>query len=688
MTNTIYTNEELKQTIHALLLEKQRVQDLEEQLQNVDKSQLLELSERLTDLEEENEVLKQQHQAIKKHLIKSEENYQASQKTVEEINKSLEEASEQSLRHQQRIEKLVSIIKDKERTLSEYQQFEYGFKKTNEKKQALESELESERDTIELLKRKEEALLEKLHESHDREQQVEKNLQFLHKKHEELQAEAALIQQEHHVANSLLNTHHDAHRKASLQIKELSELLSQEKIEKEEAAEELLILQKQFDPLKNKVYASQHELAHLQSKHQATLELVTLLTQEKQQLLGSLSAKNQLFEGAENELELIKQMVANGLRETQELEARYLEAVNEKVLAISKTHQTQQHVEKQREEIRSLRDQLKEHIHLYHQIKEQSEQFHQSLQEAHNEKVHKLSEEIRLLTAQIDKASQDTVELHKYVNQNAHLKEELERVSKQLECAFGERQIAETQVEQLSLDLKEKEGELDGFYLQISTLLQEKQQIEQTLSSIQSEQEENEGRVRTAQQHLAKKMRETALLNDRIEEQNAELGVLQSRFEEAQLKMAQLQTHIDLQQQQEKQLQEKLHEQIKTAETQIHKWEDKYFHMYDKWQITESSNRELKALEEKYSQMQALVANLGSLLGAPLVGVSVTPVNVAPVKLSEEPLPKRSAVVVQQPSPEVKAEIRNASQPEALFSDQGLFDRPEPPVRYKQNLFD
>ena len=53
----------------------------------------------------------------------------------------------------------------------------------------------------------------------------------------------------------------------------------------------------------------------------------------------------------------------------------------------------------------------------------------------------------------------------------------------------------------------------------------------------------------------------------------------------------------------------------KGNESQITKWEEKYFRMCEKWQESENRVRELRKFEEKHLQMQSLIANLGNFMG-------------------------------------------------------------------------
>jgi len=100
-----------------------------------------------------------------------------------------------------------------------------------------------------------------------------------------------------------------------------------------------------------------------------------------------------------------------------------------------------------------------------------------------------------------------------------------------------------------------------------------------------------------------------------MEEQQANLADLAQNVEIQKTQLAQLQASVDLYQRQEKRLQDQLHDALKGTESQVTKWEEKYFRMYDKWQESENKIRELKKFEEKHLQMQSLLANLGNFMG-------------------------------------------------------------------------
>src|SRR5262249_213587 len=135
------------------------------------------------------------------------------------------------------------------------------------------------------------------------------------------------------------------------------------------------------------------------------------------------------------------------------------------------------------------------------------------------------------------------------------------------------------------------------------------------IANMQTQLSELEGEVRKAQQHLAKKVKELTLLEDKQEHQNHIHAELQKNIAQSNVRIAELQTALDLQIQQQKRLEEQLQESLKAAETQQNKWEQKFFALYEKWQAGDVRIKELEKLEEKHKQLQSLLSNLGSIMG-------------------------------------------------------------------------
>lgn len=277
--------------------------------------------------------------------------------------------------------------------------------------------------------------------------------------------------------------------------------------------------------------------------------------------------------------------------------------------------------------------------------KQELEQHHQS-QEETTQKIQFLQTELVLeqrKNQQKVESLQQSLDLFRNNNdQNPlqekyeQLKEEALTLSQQLEEALEARIAAEKKMTALQEQFQSQQDELHQSETRLGTLLTEHDHLQREGAEWHLLFEESESRLKAAQQHLAKKVKEVTLLNEKNEELHAHLTGLQQSLETSNAQIHHLQTHVDLYQKQEKRLQDQLHDALKGTESQVSKWEQKYFHMYDKWQESEARIRELKKYEEKHAQMQALLANLGSVMGPSITSGNVTQEPPKTVEIEDE----------------------------------------------------
>lgn len=190
------------------------------------------------------------------------------------------------------------------------------------------------------------------------------------------------------------------------------------------------------------------------------------------------------------------------------------------------------------------------------------------------------------------------------------LKEEWKQLSDELEEITELKNAAELKKQELSslLVMQEKqskhwEEEATHYKQRCETLENEKQKTQLLF-------EESENNLKTAQQHLAKKVKENTLQSEHIEElQNRIVEFIQT-IESQKVQITQLQVGVDMYQKQEARLHEQLHEALKGTDSKIVKWEDKYFQMHEKWQQSERHLIELKKIEEKYHQVKRFLNTL------------------------------------------------------------------------------
>jgi hypothetical protein len=137
--------------------------------------------------------------------------------------------------------------------------------------------------------------------------------------------------------------------------------------------------------------------------------------------------------------------------------------------------------------------------------------------------------------------------------------------------------------------------------------------------------EDLDSRLKIAQQHLAKKVKESALLSNELNHLELRLTESERSSQDTEFHINRMESEIESLHKNEKKLQESLNEALKNNEIQVAKWEEKYFQMYDKLQAIEIKNQELMKVQERHLRMQALLNNFGSLMHTPLAESEVLP---------------------------------------------------------------
>lgn len=364
-------------------------------------------------------------------------------------------------------------------------------------------------------------------------------------------------------------------------------------------------LREELDQAQKKAKALEQELVESRQKAQQDLS-------QLQQLASSSSSSESTdihtAQLLQEELATIKQTLAQGTQETKALEARYVEVLNEKIDLESQLKQLHIQFEHQTSNVAALQTKL-------HQIEQQKKKLENQVytKESELNEKNKLLQDLQQQAQQLKEWKQEKEFIQDKYEQ---LKDEWIQVTERLEEALTIRSQAEHQLIQLESLAQEQRMHLQEHTHQILSLDQDKQMLLLECQQLKNLLEDSEARLKVAQQHLAKKVKEAALLNEKLEEHHNHLIDLEQITEEQKSQLAQLQSHVDLYQKQEKRLQEQLHEALKGTESQVAKWEEKYFRMYDKWQESENRIRDLKKFEEKHQQMQSLLANLGTFMGA------------------------------------------------------------------------
>lgn len=294
-------------------------------------------------------------------------------------------------------------------------------------------------------------------------------------------------------------------------------------------------------------------------------------------------------------------------QEIKALENRYIEILNEKIGLEHQCKQLQLKIDHQSSNLTSFQMQM-------HRAEDEKQIFETALRvkEAEFSESFKKCQDLQNRICVLDERV-----LGKEFVQDKYeqLKDEWTQLGERLEENIELRTHAEKYAARLEASVSEQEVQLKEYTQELQILSEEKKNLESDKDQLKTLLNESEMRLKIAQQHLAKKVKESTLLNERVEVLQIDLKDFTQTMEQQKNQLMQLQASVDLHQKQEKRLQEQLNEALKGAESQVAKWEEKYFQMYDKWQESEKKIHDLKLIEEKHHQMQNMLANIGNFMG-------------------------------------------------------------------------
>ncbi|WP_237754034.1 hypothetical protein [Parachlamydia acanthamoebae] len=311
---------------------------------------------------------------------------------------------------------------------------------------------------------------ERLAVSHKHAEQLDRVIHFLRERLEEANLEAQQLKEDYQKSQEYIQEF--SHEKEQFKI-----LLSEEQQTKAEALEEVSALRDQFSTLKNRVLEAEKQAQQIQTLHSENVQ------------------KNRL----ENEL---NQSFQQNLRELKEKENLLQEALTEKNHAVQRAHQIQQDLDKHKDLARTLREEVAE----IHRVKTELEANYQKEMQCSLQ----LKAQRKEIDAKLIQLQEELVELQSHVDQAtlAHL-----AVKSQLELS-----------QEL---LKEKNIQFENVQQLVETQANEKQRDKELLTLAQAHMQELEAGLQTAELHLAKKVKEISLCQERYEEQKLNLHELE-----------------------------------------------------------------------------------------------------------------------------------------------------------------
>lgn len=224
---------------------------------------------------------------------------------------------------------------------------------------------------------------------------------------------------------------------------------------------------------------------------------------------------------------------------------------------------------------------------------------------------------------------------------------------------------AESDQYRLERQLNEKDLRIKELADRLGRAEEERARYREELKAYQNALDERSAQFAEAQLHLAKKVRESALLELRVEELTEQINAADSQKGEIENRHAEVQnllqgftdeknqlkaelSRLELERNNEKDRFQQIEEQLKTATQRI---------------------KSLELLQERHQQLQAMVSNFGSMLG-----ITSTPTEAVPQQTTE-PL-----------------QFGSFSEAETTKEDsrpyRNLFDMPKSASNSKQDLFE
>lgn len=756
MSNAPYQEEEVKQILQALFLEKKKTKEQEERLKQLQaelehppKTEDAENVQRLENLLAFFKAkYEQAAQALTERLAPSPsvstDEFEALQSQLQDLrtrlqdqlsrNQQLEDKNttheEELTRQKAKLEKLTELMRDKERQDRESHQFEQSYRKAKQQAQQLEEQVKQDSEKYDLLTMQYERTQTELGDVRQHNEQLERVIQFLRERSEESNLELNQFRDDYQASLDEIENLRKASQKTQQEKEEGNHQAAVERRLYEETVEELHALQGQLAVLRdisvaatsrdsetNERYRNQEQelqqtLQEVRNLHESIAEtqqqlssereqnhylrtqeenhkqelntqrdLLATLQAEKDHLIGQLQHLIQIVEEQKGQLgefqEAIRQ--ANEREAAIKTESALLQTEKEQLL--QEVHQANQTNAQLLQQIGQLEEAVQGAQQREAQAHQAIESIRQELSASHETAIASFVEERdrlseRLKVIEVLEAELQALQIQLAASQATN--QELLNGQERSQTVLSELEAVHQRDAEL---MKLKDDTIDTVQGQLATALAEKEHLRENLDGALQEAQESDSRLKIAQQHLARKVKE---LNEQLEHMDglkAQLAEAQSQLNQIRLQHGEVKIALESQSIQDKRLQEQLQENARAAEVAISRWEEKYFKVYEKWQESEGRIRDLKRLEEKYNQMQAWLANLGNLIGTP-VGINPSPAayaSTAPT-FEEAPLPTEPPEITTTASVPEPDAMPPQPEPERHF--RNLFNMP------RQDLFD
>jgi chromosome segregation ATPase len=337
---------------------------------------------------------------------------------------------------------------------------------------------------------------------------------------------------------------------------------------------------------------AQQQINDQRSRKQAELENQINLLKHQHSLEGEkhvFEDKCQILQGLEDDVAALKQSLVRSLREAKELEHHYYESVREKSDIFCKNDQLQKVIDKQRQEIERLKDAK---LKLDRDLEEKNKAFGQAIHDLEQNQSEKLQNE-----QQIARLKNEIAKILSERDDHRSIREKSENAHQKCEKATHAKEI---KIKELQDRLNRVEEERKGY--------------REELKAYQNALEERSAQFSEAQVHLAKKVREVALLEVKIEEQQEQILEVQTTKANGETELTELKEQLQKAISENEQLLKK----STSFETEKLRYEERYSKLESQYQTANQRIKALEILQEKHLQLQSIVSNFGNVLGLPV----------------------------------------------------------------------
>lgn len=285
-------------------------------------------------------------------------------------------------------------------------------------------------------------------------------------------------------------------------------------------------------------------------------------------------------------------------------------------------------LEKKETQLKDEKDTLTKEVYTllqkYNHLEEEKEEALQKLENVEKQKAELTSIKIRqdreheIALQDIKSFQSDVLELNQKCTE---MEKEILNLSNLLDDSQASKKIMEKKFEELQNSSKQKEMNLEDLKREQQYILNEKTRIENEkikfeseISQLKRKIEETESKAQIAQQHLAKKVKETTLLSEELEKKAKKNAELQQILTSTQHQINETRKNAETYLQEKRRLEDKIKEISSKTDSERQRWESKYDQVYKQLQDSHIENQKLLKQKNKLDQMQLILNNLSSFM--------------------------------------------------------------------------